>query len=140
MPPDQRRAITVRRLLCRPSVLFVTHSQSVQITHPLPRRATGSTTPPLGGGKPRHAPQASPSGASVVTRYSVNQRPQDQSSPLWMRTWNALMEERRTLEQHLNTEVGLDERTSWMLTRLRRREEELCSLIRALEEGTWRSE
>ena len=57
-----------------------------------------------------------------------------------MRTWNALMEERHTLEQLMSTEIGLDERTSWMLTRLRRREEELCSLIRALEEGNWRSE
>ena len=140
MPLDQRHGITVRRLPFRPSVLFFVTSQNVQITHPLPRRATGSTTPPLGKGKPRHAPQASPNGESVVTRYSVNQKLQDQSNPLWMRTWNALMEERHTLEQLLNTDLGLDERTSWMLTRLRRREEELCSLIRAMEEGNWRSE
>lgn len=57
-----------------------------------------------------------------------------------MRTWNALMEERHTLERLMNTEVGLDERTSLMLTRLRHREQELCSLLRALEEGNWRSE
>ena len=50
------------------------------------------------------------------------------------------MEERRTYEQLLDSEIGMDERTAWMLTRLRRREEELCSLVRALEEGTWRSE
>ena len=50
------------------------------------------------------------------------------------------MEERHTLERLMNTEVGLDERTSLMLTRLRHREQELCSLLRALEEGNWRSE
>ena len=115
-------------------------NQNLEITHQLPKRATGSTTPPLGGGKPRHAPQASPDGASVVTQYSVSQKPQDQSSPLWTRLWNGLMEERRTYEQLLDTEIGMDERTAWMLTRLRRREEELCSLVRALEEGNWRSE
>jgi len=57
-----------------------------------------------------------------------------------MRTWNSLVAERHTLEQLMSTEHGLDERTSLMLTRLRHREEELCSLIRALEEGNWRSE
>ena len=50
------------------------------------------------------------------------------------------MEERRTLEQLMNIENGLDERTSLLLTRLRHREEELCSLIRAIETGNFRSE
>ena len=115
-------------------------NQNLEITHPLPKRATGSTMPPLGGGKPRHAPQASPPGESVVMTSYASPRRLDQSNPLWMRTWNALMEERRTYEQLLDSEIGMDERTAWMLTRLRRREEELCSLVRALEEGTWRSE
>ena len=47
---------------------------------------------------------------------------------------------RRTFEQLLNTEVGLDARTSLMLTRLRHREEELCSLIREIENGNFRSD
>ena len=50
------------------------------------------------------------------------------------------MEERRTLEQLMNIENGLDERTALLLTRLRHREEELCSLIRAIEAGNFRSE
>ena len=57
-----------------------------------------------------------------------------------MRTWNALQEERHIYEQLLNREHGLDERMSWTLTRLRNREAELCSLIRALEEGTFSSD
>ena len=115
-------------------------NQNLEITHPLPRRATGSTTPPSGGGKPRHAPQASPPGESVVTTSYASPRHQDQSSPLWTRTWNALMAERRTLEQLMNIENGLDERTSLLLTRLRHREEELCALIRAIEAGNFRSD
>ena len=50
------------------------------------------------------------------------------------------MEERRTLEQLMNIESGLDERTSLLLTRLRHREEELCALIRAIEMGNFRSD
>ena len=115
-------------------------NHNLEITHPLPKRATGSTTPPLGGGKPRHAPQASPDGVSVVTTSYASPRLQDQSIPLWMRTYNALMEERHTLEQLMNIESGLDERTAWLLTRLRHREEELCSLIRAIEAGNFRSD
>ena len=115
-------------------------NQNLEITHPLPKRATGSITPPLGGGKPRHAPQASPDGVSAVTTSYASPRHLDQSNPLWMRTWNALMEERRTLERLMNIENGLDERTSLLLTRLRHREEELCSLIRAIEAGNFRSD
>ena len=110
--------------------------QNLHIDHKLPRR---STTPPSGGGKPSQGPQAWPHGDSVVTTSYASPASQDQSNPLWMRTWNALMEERHTLERLLNTEHGLDERTSLMLTRLRHREEELCTLIRAIEAGTFRS-
>ena len=50
------------------------------------------------------------------------------------------MAERHTLEQLMNIENGLDERTALLLTRLRHREEELCSLIRAIEAGNFRSD
>ena len=57
-----------------------------------------------------------------------------------MRTWNALQKERHTYEQLMNSDFGLDERMSWTLTRLRNREAELCSLIRAIEEGKFSSD